>query len=722
MRKQKILYNKFIFSDTHIPMGKKVHITKDNKKLYYINKRVRVYVKDLDLPYNNIIKVSITTKYSQDKVIILVNLEINSNTLTKYINDPIKFVDRKKTIDMIKQCYQQYCSTYSSCIIMGLFDSALNDNDKLVIDENILKNVCKYKHRYHKKNLEWMLQREKESEKKYSLYSKPIFRVGSELMDIDNGEFISNKNIEKEPARFRGGLLVNNTDDNWMYDFINLSLSSLNITKKKKTDFFSTSATLIICSRNMCHLWKKKICDINTELRVIIIDNKLDHDKITYNDIVNTNFVIINKQYLTNKQYKKLYAEYSSINIMRQRYVKCVDVVEMYKNPIFSFFYWNRIILDSEASNELIKNNQFQEKIFTFEGYFRWLQLYSIPSSHEELMLFVKYLIKNKEVNLPLYNDNNNMVLLNDIIRINTKDTLQNHTCIKENIVKINMLDFEKKVYNFCIENSNDKENREFNSLLIDFINQLNVNWLSSDGIRSCISKIISKEMKKLSKSIKCQHNNAKRIDTLKRRLNSLDLSTTDECKICCIKSKTDNMIITHCGHYFCTDCALNIIKYSNTCPFCREDINIETLYKVKSNELNMGSKIQYVLSFFNNVDKKEKTVLVIKQAKTLVHISNTLKQKKFKNSRCFGNHLNKIKKIEKFNDSGKILLLHFNDLELLSYVRGCTKLLFYDDPYRETVMDRKKLLNMDIFSRAKNINIYHLVYKGTYESLIKLK
>lgn len=49
-----------------------------------------------------------------------------------------------------------------------------------------------------------------------------------------------------------------------------------------------------------------------------------------------------------------------------------------------------------------------------------------------------------------------------------------------------------------------------------------------------------------------------------------------DACPVCLESIAGRNMFTTRCGHQFCADCILNNTEYANTCPLCRENLNIE--------------------------------------------------------------------------------------------------------------------------------------------------
>lgn len=700
MKKNHLFYNRYELEN--IPHGKKIYITKDNQKLYYNDGRSKKYIKELsDMPANKIIKVDVISENSENNIKVEINISIDNEKLQSSLNDPNKFIERIKTLNLIRKCYDQYCSIYNNNIIMNILDNAYNGNQNLEISKDIMDQVASCEFRFHKKNLEWMLKREKESENKYYTFDRPLFLFGNYYIDITKGEFIPQyENLNKKEVRFRGGILVNNNDNDWIYDFINLTKFSMDTIMKNKEYYFSTSSTLVICDKALCNQWKEKAHKINKNIKAIMITCQSDHNKIKYDDIKQSHIVIISNEYLISKQYRDVFKNYickdakDNINIslsldsIRKEYYRCKQSVMNYFSPVLSIFYWNRIIIDDNTSKKILDQNTTKEFLNNFEAYYRWIQINKLPYEYSNMMSFIKYLIKNNDINLPLYDDNNDVVYLNNIIRLNDNSTLDDHNkkvLVKENLVKINMTNFEKKVYNFCIENSNDKNNRQFNKILIDCINQFGINLLPIDEIKSII----------------------------KNEKLSIELEEGKECQICCDESS--EKIITKCSHTLCIKCILNIIRTSNCCPYCRSSMSIENLYRVQTDKL-LPSKINGFINIIK-LNINNKSIVICKDNKLMLYIDKHIKYKQYEKIKCIGSHGIKMNKIKKFNNIAfGLFIMSFNDIGLLGDMKNVTNIIFYNDPYSDNHINKNKLLNMDIYSDLEKNNIYYLAYKDTIE------
>ena len=55
-------------------------------------------------------------------------------------------------------------------------------------------------------------------------------------------------------------------------------------------------------------------------------------------------------------------------------------------------------------------------------------------------------------------------------------------------------------------------------------------------------------------------------------------------CKIC---YENKNEVITKCGHEFCMDCLKDWIEIEQICPYCRSDINFDTILDSYRNHIS---------------------------------------------------------------------------------------------------------------------------------------
>ena len=717
-----MFYKKYKFND--IPMGKNIFITSDNQKLYYYDGQLKIYIKNIvNVPQTNkIINMTTSTIQSDDLTIVSLFVNIDNAILRKCITNPVSLTERYKVLLVAKQCYKELYIQYNFNTFTKLLESARNTNKHLLLNKNI---------KIYENNLEWMIYRER-NKLEYYLHSQPLLKFGEYFIDISNGQLLTQKAVCKENVGFRGGILVNDSDENWICDFINLVKTSNEI-EIRKEGYLKTNATLIFCDRLTCNKWKTRITLGGNDYKYIIIDNNNSHKNVTYNDIKQAKFVIVNINYISGYKYKKIWSEYvhgkdTNLKVMHNEYIDNECNILKYTCPIFSFFYWNRIIIDDKISHNMSTNKNLQEIIFNHSGYYRWIQLNKLPLTHTETMLFVRYLIGCKNTSLLMYDINNNIAYFDNIIRLNTAPTLCTKTIeynIRELLIRVNMSSFEKKVYNFCIENSCDKNNKEFTKILIDCINQLSVNWLPYNDIIKNIKKNATKEITKLTSRL-CKSNTENKtinreIDIQKNKLllsNEID----ENCKICCDSNELHDIVILECGHYFCINCVLNIIKYSGLCPYCRENVNIHMMYHIKNKKEMFGSKLQSLIDCINcdiNIDVR-KYLILCKYTNVLKYISHGLKINNISNIQLIGSSQGKINKLNIFNNKNNgIMLMAFDDINMINDTKNVSDIIFYDNPYTDNIFDKKKLHDLDIYSKSRQTQIHYMAYNNTMETRV---
>lgn len=84
-----------------------------------------------------------------------------------------------------------------------------------------------------------------------------------------------------------------------------------------------------------------------------------------------------------------------------------------------------------------------------------------------------------------------------------------------------------------------------------------------------------------------------RRIDSLQAKIHCIEerLQTCDECPICYdrISSQTDAyMVVRCCKNKLCIRCLAQICQTNPTCPFCKTDIQKDTIWAVRSESMNV--------------------------------------------------------------------------------------------------------------------------------------
>lgn len=114
---------------------------------------------------------------------------------------------------------------------------------------------------------------------------------------------------------------------------------------------------------------------------------------------------------------------------------------------------------------------------------------------------------------------------------------------------------------------------------------------------------------------VECQ-NKIKKIFTFNDNIISiLTAKNLSNCSICLANIPTNNVAITKCDHMFCKICLSQSIKWSNRCPICRKNINIDQVSIVNLDDSKPN----------DNDDKKEDIINI--EAKNVENVSNILQE-----------------------------------------------------------------------------------------------
>ena len=651
MSKYKLLYKQYEFKS--LPLKTKVYISDDNKYLYYHDNNTKVYLKMLcNMPKISKDKININIDTCNEDDITKVGLYVNvdKDDLDVFINKKNSSVKNKVIKALLKQCYDEYCNSYNINLLSSVICKSEHNIDEYILHYDKVKN---------KKSVAWMLQKETDNISRY-YYSKPVLTIKNKLVNIETGEVIDDINTYKEFLTVRGGVIVDSTI-NWIYDIINLSEIQNDSTKLP---------TLIICNQATCTIFKVAINEINEKIKCITIDETKLCNTLS-KATKNVQFIIV--------YYKQVYTDLNK---------KISDIIKSYNI--------DRIVLDSTLTYSIMLNSSVREQFMNCNVSHIWAQMDKLPLSCTDLMTLIKFVIDAKEINFPLYNNStDNVEYLCNLIKLNkTKSShMNNKHKIREIVLKVTMNCTEINMFNFCVSNCYDTENKQFHKLVLDCINELDINWLTyNDYIR--------------------KNNNKKEHTELQRLL--LD---NYECQICNNIYTHDKIVITKCTHILCMNCIFNITKYTSTCPFCRSNIELYEMIRLKRDIMMVGSKVNKLLHHIKN-NNLWKCIILCKHNRMCAHIYSMLRCNKIRNIYTIKENINHKGLLYKYNKKQKyILLLSFSNIELLNKITDVNNIIMYDNPYIDGCIKKEDLYKLNIYNKNSETLFYFLTYEGTIES-----
>jgi len=226
---------------------------------------------------------------------------------------------------------------------------------------------------YQLKTLFWMVDLEKRIFNKNNLLVRTTFPINS-IIGFDENinlyyDIIDNKIVSSERDKeinLKGGILADEMGLGKTITSVALILANqLNISLPiidSKNKNYNTKATLIICPSHLTKQWAKELQKGAPILKRISILTKVNHQKISYQDILDSDVVIISIQFLINFNY---YVEHNyehttpsqimynfkdrvnKLNTFKENLqLESLETQLATKSPNFEFINWYRIIID----------------------------------------------------------------------------------------------------------------------------------------------------------------------------------------------------------------------------------------------------------------------------------------------------------------------------------------------------------------------------------------
>jgi hypothetical protein len=598
----KILYDIYRFND--LSNTNNIHLSDDNEFILgYINNEL-IKLKNINLIKNNSIITFLITQYVND---IQLYAELNINIFEHNIMNGI-YISHRQYIFNILNIYANNQNVNNEKITLDNLNYN-NLNDNTIIDNYNIKYLDKHILKLNKINCNLL--------------------TGETYLDYKYNSFNSSN-----------CMLIDNNYVNKIQYILNLNIYN-NICKSNK---LISNAILIICPYICIKYWIKYI-----DSKIIIISNKKEFDNITYNDLLQSDYVIISSSFFNNKYFRKIYKDYKindnitldhCNNIICTEYLRNKNILNL-TNPLITLIFWKRIIIDE--CTELLSCNFNIEFIKILEGFNKLWCNTKLPTSTSQL-----YIILNELLNIP-----NDIIidkkLIKNIIYININE----NKIIEENIIleyshieKIlyksysNIYNIDEIIYNTLIDcksideikynilNLNKQKQTKYVSIKNKLINKINEINKNLDIIQ--YEKYNDDQISKFNKQILDINNDIdiidKKIKNIVNYINYNNLSIQSEfdtnCSICLEQINNDNIGITICGHIFCYKCIIENNKHNNNCPLCRCNINKKEIFKVfnKNNEDNNNIHISTDINI-----KYSNPIKIIKNNKKNNNISKSI-------------------------------------------------------------------------------------------------
>lgn len=257
-----------------------------------------------------------------------------------------------------------------------------DDNTSILPDAHIYNPPASFSvklYDYQKRSLYKMIQIENQNTQFNIDYSSKI-QFMDKIFNFDPIKgIISNKNrIFK--IKSNGGILADEMGLGKTITTLSLVCSNLSdyneFYKPSRIDNFNkiySKATLVVCPSHLTKQWENEARKCNNNFKILVINTKKDHEKLSFNAFLENDLIITSHQFLMNfKYYPTLHYGHitpscydpglrtSKINFKLKSITENAEIskIKTTECPIFEFFYFHRLILDEghEIFGEMLGN------------------------------------------------------------------------------------------------------------------------------------------------------------------------------------------------------------------------------------------------------------------------------------------------------------------------------------------------------------------------------
>lgn len=293
-------------------------------------------------------------------------------------------------------------------------------HDPIIENPDFLAKDIKL-HLYQKCTIKWMLEREKNFGHVKWGYANEV-KIGNLYYDGRHDKLMHDG--ERNQLVFYGGAII---DEVGLGKTVMALTGSLLNRKDDASDtikygadtYFSSKATLIIVPNHLAGQWHgefKKMFNIE-DLNIIVIRRKNEFEKITYQDLINADFVIVTFNFFGNQSMtKEYYLTKTSLvscnyhNSKEYSWYKMQDVLKTVNNelfakgqirarfktcPILANIHWHRVLIDE--FHEVYTNPKFEflaNILPLLKSSYRWIVTATPFNNNESVYNCVRFLTK----------------------------------------------------------------------------------------------------------------------------------------------------------------------------------------------------------------------------------------------------------------------------------------------------------------------------------------
>lgn len=620
--------------------------------------------------------ISLLVDYHYEKIPGLYNLEIFHTHIMYTRLDFIFSVDTDLMELALNNLYSLDCIMYSNTIL-NLRNFTLDNKSfyNCLPEENSIIGI-KFPEffKYQKQNITKMLSLESNQDISISSIIDIPFNDKHFSYNINTGKY--NDNTDKPLLiKTKGGILADEMGLGKTISMIGLTFFNpyTGIVGQIQDKKIQSKANLIIVPSHLSKQWEDEIKKFLPDKKIVKIYTKTNHSKITYQDIIDSDFVIVTQQFLLNFNYyiregykyvtptTYYYPErITFINDTFDNWIKNKTKYNELTKPFLELFNFHRIIIDEghEIFEKNLGNYRLNEYLLDFLNYnihgnFRWYISGSPFTSNigiNNCFNFIKFKFQQINERYDVYYSGfkfpsigtqfnyNHPIIFDKIIKSITIRSLKSDITdeIKlpgydEEYHFVELTEMERKLYD-------SKKGNSCSTIL----QQICCHPLISDSFRKIIGNEVV-ELDVMQDKLISHHKNI--ISTYENKITKLDKTnqsyhmllanfkskisesnyiinimtkiteevehTEENCVICF--DIMENPVLTPCGHMYCKECILQSMKFQSVCPQCRNKLSGEQLYSLEKSKKK--KHVEQVNPFIQKYGSKlGKLILMIKK------------------------------------------------------------------------------------------------------------
>eukprot|EP01127_Copromyxa_protea_P013505 TRINITY_DN3653_c0_g1_i2.p1 TRINITY_DN3653_c0_g1~~TRINITY_DN3653_c0_g1_i2.p1 ORF type:complete len:985 (-),score=174.06 TRINITY_DN3653_c0_g1_i2:13-2811(-) len=343
-------------------------------------------------------------------------------------------------------------------------------------------------HKYQTDCVNWMRHTESAVKSQKFMFCPYVFwrNTGATQMYnlLEAGVHASPENAPKYHCSAQGAVLADEMGLGKTLEVISLILASPqreeDIDHKDidpKGALFHTSATLVVCPNHLLAQWEDEISK-KTEppLKVVSFGTKVQHFKVTYQDIIDADVVLISFQFLSNPNYIRIAASgkgkvrdnegtegKKARKTFRERIKARPGQGLSATRPLLDHFSWHRIVLDE--GHEVLGEPFYPDYLAVIKTRFRWYVTGTPMPSWKVCVGLVQYL-KFSSSDSEIFslrsgtaNSYNLMwlcsdIIVNNLLWRNLKETVKDNYVLPgllEDLMMLQFTDIERLLYDESI-------------------------------------------------------------------------------------------------------------------------------------------------------------------------------------------------------------------------------------------------------------------------------